>query len=61
MENTRQAGYESTVGLTRNAKGITQIDVVVRNADPNEAYRTARSLYGALAQLYPYPESNGNA
>ena len=55
LSNAGQTGYESSVTLTRNAKGLTQFEVVVRDPDPNAAYRKGRELYDALEQLYPYP------
>lgn len=52
----------SSVTLTRNAKGITQIEVVVRTGDgdacttPDEAMAKAIELYDQARGLYPFQE-----
>lgn len=56
---TRSGGEHSSVTLSRNAKGETQIEVVVRTAEEGEvrtahdAARVARELYDSLAAAYP--------
>lgn len=57
----RGSGSGSSVTLTRNAKGDTQIEVVVRTGDddhprtPEMAAGRAKHIYDELRQLYPYP------
>lgn len=50
----------SSVTLTRNAKGDTQIEVVVRThedgaATPQDAATVARAVYDELCTAYKYP------
>lgn len=54
----RGGGEHSSVVLTRNSKGDTQIEVTVRtDADTiqsaDEAYTKARELYDAACKAYP--------
>lgn len=54
----RTAGEHSTVKLTRNARGDTQIEVSVRTGEGSietvdEASSKARAIYDELAVLYP--------
>lgn len=57
----------STVSLTRNAKGETQIDVQVRTADTSDvatvedAERKAREVYDRLVAAYPLPDAPDEA
>lgn len=44
---------ESSVSLTRNAKGDVQIEVVVRAADPASAYDQAVELFDTARLRYP--------
>lgn len=52
----------SSVTLTRNAKGVTQIDVTVRTGDdddlatPRDAERHAVEIYERLRARYPMPD-----
>ena len=54
-----------SVTLTRNAKGQTQIEVVVRASEgsaismPSEAAATASAIYDALRKDYPYEDGGG--
>ncbi len=48
-------GGESSVDITRNAKGLPQFAVSVQHIDPREAMRVAQELYDELERLYPYP------
>lgn len=56
---TRSAGERSTVSLSRNARGETQIEVTVRTGDDSDvvtvedAERRAREVYDRLADVYP--------
>lgn len=60
MVLARRSGASSSVTLTRNARGLTQVAVTVatgeRDADPQtaqEAAAQARELYDALCEQYP--------
>ena len=44
---------ESAVTLTRNAKGDVQIEVTVRNAEPDVAADTCLSIFHGLCLAYP--------
>lgn len=63
LERGSAAG--SSVTLTRNAKGDTQIEVVVRTGDddhprtPEMAAGRARLIYDQLREQYPYPAIDG--
>lgn len=52
----------SSVTLTRNAKGVTQIEVTVRTGDddalatPRDAEREAVEIYERLRATYPMPD-----
>lgn len=56
---TRGSSQSSSVTLTRNAKGETQIEVVVRTdaelaiVTPDDARETAERVYDALRDRYP--------
>jgi hypothetical protein len=50
---------ESSVSLTRNAKGHVQFEVVVRDPDPERAESLATFIFNGLAAAYPYPVTNG--
>lgn len=56
---TRPASEHSSVSLTRNAKGETQIEVTVRTGDAGgtetaaEAAAEAQSIYDRLRATYP--------
>lgn len=47
-------GSESSVSVTRNAKGQWQFAVEVNHHDANEAYRKACELAEALDQKFPF-------
>lgn len=59
---TRATGEHSTVKLTRNAKGDTQIEVSIRTGESEDvatvedAAAKARSVYDAMRMLYPLTE-----
>lgn len=56
---TRSSSQSSSVTLTRNAKGETQIEVVVRTdhelgiTTPDDAREAAETVYDALRSKYP--------
>jgi hypothetical protein len=57
----RSTSDRTSVSLTRNSKGDTQIEVVVRTSDEgdvttaDDAAAKARELYEQLARRYPLP------
>lgn len=67
---TRTGGDRSSVNLSRNARGVTQIDVTVRTGDSTEittaveAEERAVEIYERLRAKYPLPSgyvgSEGN-
>lgn len=50
---TRPTPEHSSVELTRNAKGETQISVAVRNEDPDAAAAKAAELFDSLRARFP--------
>lgn len=46
---------ESSVSLTRNAKGHVQIEVVVRSPNASGANEDCKRIFNSLCNLYPYP------
>lgn len=50
---TRRSGSESTVELTRNAKGDVQVAVKVSNENPLLASEDARAIFDGLCEAYP--------
>jgi len=46
---------ESSVSISRNAKGVAQFEVVVRGVSVQESFETACAHFAALETLYPYP------
>lgn len=58
---SKSGGEHSSVALTRNAKGVTQIDVTVRTGDSGtittalEAEAAAVEIYERLRARYPTP------
>ncbi len=60
MMLARSGGSESSVSLTRNARGLVQIDVTARGDDIHEAEARAVAVYERLRALYPYPEAPNN-
>lgn len=60
---TRGSSQSSSVSLTRNAKGETQIEVVVRTdaeldiRTPDDAAGVAESVYDRLRLRYPFGDA----
>jgi hypothetical protein len=54
----RPAEPESSVTITRNAKGVFQFEVTVRGGDVIECQAQAECT-DDLVKRYPYPETNG--
>jgi hypothetical protein len=46
---------ESSVSFTRNAKGVTQIEITVRAPAAIDAYDVARGIYEDARARYPLP------
>ncbi len=55
----RPAEPESSVTISRNARGVFQFEVTVRSGDVVEAYDLATKTLQSLEALYPYPDTNG--
>lgn len=64
---SKGGGEHSSVSLTRNAKGETQIEVTVRTGDSGEittaaqAAAEARTIYDRLRSAYPMASGNTGA
>lgn len=50
---------ESSVTLSRNAKGVAQFEVVVRGPDVEQCDAMARLVFKGLAESYPYQPNGG--
>lgn len=50
---------QSSVTLTRNAKGHVQFDVKVYDADPRKAQAAATEIFDQLTTKYPAPAEGG--
>jgi hypothetical protein len=68
LEALRKSGGEhSSVRLARNAKGDTQIEVVVRTGEEShlgtiaDAVAQARTIYDELRVAYPMTENGSDA
>lgn len=57
----RPAEPESSVTITRNARGVFQFEVTVRGGDPLACHVAAEQLIDTLTASYPYPVTNGGA
>lgn len=58
----RPAEPESSVTISRNAKGVAQFDVTVRGADVAACHTKAQAIYDTLVAAHQYPVSeNGGA
>lgn len=56
----KSAEPESSVSITRNAKGDAQFEVVVRGIDAEACEQLATTIYDRLVELYPRAaEANG--
>jgi hypothetical protein len=57
---TRQASApESSVSLSRNARGVMQYEVTVRGESAEDCAQLAQDIADDLAKTYPYPATNG--
>lgn len=59
MASRKPSEPESSVSITRNAKGAAQFEVVVRGTIAHDCEAMARTIYDQLVLTYPYPETNG--
>jgi hypothetical protein len=59
--NRTPAPPESSVTISRNARGIIQFEVTVRHESALTAREVAVVLADELASLYPYPNGDGDA
>jgi hypothetical protein len=55
----RPAEPESSVTITRNAKGVFQFEVTVRGGDENACLNEADNIATWLVDRYPFPATNG--
>jgi hypothetical protein len=53
------ASPESSVTISRNARGVTQFEVTVRGEDVELCVQRADEVYVLLDSTYPYPVTNG--
>ena len=64
---TKSSSEHSSVTLSRNARGVTQIEVTVRTGDDGsiktaaDAKAHAQTLYDQLRSAYPMPDGNTGA
>lgn len=56
----RPAEPESSVTISRNAKGVFQFEVTVRGGDVLVCHDEAERIANTLAASYPYPEATTN-
>lgn len=54
----KPAEPESSVTITRNAKGVFQFEVTVRGADVDDCYVRAGIITEKLIAGYPYPSGD---
>jgi len=47
---------EHTIGLTRNSRGVVQIDVAVRSSDLAELEQDVTATFDRLCRKYPFNE-----
>lgn len=63
----RGGSEHSSVTITRNAKGETQLEVVVRTGEggevttPEQAEQVAQAIYDRLRERYPFGEQAASA
>ncbi len=55
--NRRPSEPESSVTISRNAKGVAQFEVTVRGHDEDICEIKAQAIYDALVARFPYPAS----
>lgn len=57
--NRRPAEPESSVSISRNARGVSQFEIVVRGPNPDDCRATAQRIFAMLEGDHPYPTTNG--
>lgn len=57
----RPAAPESSVTISRNAKGVAQFEVTVRGEDAMYCETMAGEIFARLADAHAYPVANGGA
>jgi hypothetical protein len=57
----RSSAPESSVTVSRNARGVFQFEVTVRGEDVTDCIAEAKDTVAELVELYPYPATNGGA
>jgi hypothetical protein len=57
----RPAEPESSVTITRNARGVFQFEVTVRGGDVDACDALARRVASGLVDAYPYPSTEGES
>jgi hypothetical protein len=55
----RASSSENSVSLSRNARGVVQIEVVARGDSLSAVSQAACEEFDALCTTYPYPVTNG--
>ncbi len=55
----RPSEPESSVTVSRNAKGAHQFEVTVRGPDATNCRDVANLIVRDLTAMYPYPDANG--
>ena len=55
----RPSEPESSVTITRNARGVFQFEVTVRGGDASECSEEAHTIALWLVNKYPYPNGDG--
>ena len=55
----RPSEPESSVTITRNARGVFQFEVTVRGGDASECSKDAHTIALWLVNKYPYPNGDG--
>ena len=52
---------EHTIGLTRNSRGVVQVDVAVRSSDLAELEQDVTATFDRLCRKYPFSDPSGTA
>jgi hypothetical protein len=55
----RPSEPESSVAISRNAKGVPQFEVTVRGTSAQDCMTFAKAYFQELCDCYPFPETNG--
>ena len=52
---------EHSVTISRNARGVVQMEVTVRGFDALAVHDEAERIFDTLTASYPYPVTNGGS